>query len=163
MSKTKTPKIVFPTVNMVAAAITAYRLNSSTIQKYDSQDNAESPVVRSNKTIITEILRDMPELSESEKAEANEIIHHIQNSVTMALLAGKNVSPFLKSIAATLELEQLAPIHIRLVSYAPNIYFSAKKREDIEDQFREVAYTSQPLGNVGDKVSIEFTIINIGL
>lgn len=157
-------KIMYPTIDVVAAAAIAFRKNHNKIVKSDlltsvTETGEKKKPAKSNKTNIAEILSNPEQITDADREEAKEIIKHIQNSITMSLLSDKTVSPFTKNIATTLEAEQLSHINFGMIVYAPNLYFDAKRREKFTDKLLEMRYTSKPLGEVGEKVTIDFSLI----
>jgi hypothetical protein len=62
-------------------------------------------------------------------------------------------------MAKELEQEELPEFKLGILVYAPNVYASAKVREAIDEKTTECMYTSQSLGADGNKVTVEFTLI----
>ena len=159
---------MIPTVDAVAATVFAFRTQGNKIEKYDVTAQPEQvysdytvpavTAVKSNKTLAFEAI-DNGTITQADRDEAEVVIQHIQGQVTMALLAGKKVSDFVKEVAKALEETDVPRFKLGLLVYAPNVHHQATKREEINEQTTECQYTSQALGAVGAKVTVNFTLI----
>jgi hypothetical protein len=157
---------MIPTVDAVAAACIAFRTNGYHIQKNDiaedlviSQYNPlPTPAVHANRTLASNAIV-LNTITQADRDEAVEVIQHIQGVVTMGLLSGKKVSEFVLEVAKALEENEVPAFKLGLLVYAPNIHYQSKAREIVTEQTTECLYTSQALGAVGDKVTVNFTLI----
>jgi hypothetical protein len=158
-------------VDVVAACNIAFHYNGNKIEKYDvtavpehtdSYDGskvAAQPAVTSNKFYAQSILDRIEVITDADRAEAQEIISYIQGQVTLSILSNKKVSTFVLELAKAME-DEIVPQHkVGLLVYAPNVWFSGQKRDAINEQTNELLYTSQPLGAVDQKVTLNFTLI----
>lgn len=159
---------MIPTVDAVAATVFAFRTQGNKIEKYDVTAQPEQvysdytapavAAVTSNKTLAFAAL-DNATITQADRDEAQEVISYVQGQVTMALLAGKPCSDFVKELAKALEETEVPRFKIGLLVYAPNVRYTGEKREAINEQTTELLYTSQALGAVGQKVEFNFTLI----
>ena len=170
----RTPKPV-KTISLndaLAAACMAFHAAGDKIEKYDSNEvpggqylddegkpNAYQPAVKSNKTVALAILEHPETIPQSAKDEAEAVKQCIEGQLTMSLLGGKFVSPFVKDLAASMEMDELPHFKLGLLVYAPNVYAQNKKKEVATEAVTECLYTSQPLGAVGAKVTVNFTLV----
>jgi hypothetical protein len=164
------PRATYPMVDVVAATLIAYHYNGDTIQKYDipykpestyydGTKLAEQPSVTSNKTFVLALLDQLVTITDADREEAQEAISYIRGLVTMGLLSGKKVSTFIVELAKAMEEETVLKSQVGLLVYAPNVVRVAKTRDAITEQTNELLYTSQPLGAVDQKVTLNFTLI----
>ena len=152
----------------VAAAVAAFHAQGDKIEKYDvtavparvySDYTAPAvTAVKANKTLALEFL-EKGLVTQAHRDEAEVVIQHIQGQVTMSLLSGKKVSEFVKSLAVELEKEEIPEYKLGLLVYAPNVHHTAQVKEAITEQTTELLYTSQALGPVDAKVTVNFTLI----
>ena len=152
----------FPTLDVVAAAVIAYRRNGKKIAKYDSDASQDKviPAIRSNKTIALDILKNSPnQITQTDRDEALAVIQSIQGTVTMSLLAGKKVSAFTQELAKEFENDTSTEYKVGLLAYAPNVYEGTKQRAEVEEKISTAMYSSEALGKVGDKIRVNFTLI----
>lgn len=168
MPKATSNGITYPMLTVVAAALIAFKQNGNKIEKYDTPaytpaqsdpSGIATPRIVSNKAIIVDILRDSLRITQADLVEAQEIVQYIQQQVMMNILKGKTVSNFMKDLAAAFELIELPMAKVGLMVYAPNTYFTGKTHDVIAEKTTELKYTSQPLGHVGEKVTVNFTML----
>lgn len=167
----RVPRVV-KTVSLIdalAAACMAFHTAGDKIEKYDSsavpagidydgKPFAGSPAVKSNKTVALEILS-AGAIPQSAKDEAELVKQCVQGQMTMSILSGKFVSPFVKDLSAAMEVDELPHFKLGLLVYAPNVYAQNKKKEVATEAVAECLYTSQALGAVGAKVTVNFTLV----
>ena len=168
----RTPIPEYPTLDLVAAGVMAYHANGNKIERADiaasaadqehraGEEGAEStaPVV-SNKTLAAKIIRDNA-VTDDARTEAAEMIQALQTDMTFKLLTGKTVSPFVKDMVGTLDNETSPEFKLGLLIYVPNTYAGLKAAEKrLEEEVSE-RYTSRAIGNVGQKVTVNFTLIS---
>jgi len=159
---------MFDTVSVVAAAILAYRTNGQ-IEKADLKVNdlrltgdewLPTPVVvKSNKTMVTEFLEHPELLTQELLDEAKAQILAVQGQLTLAVLTGKKVSDFVRDLAVVIENDQIQQYRIGLVVYVPNVYKTIQAKEKIAETINENLYTSIALGAPGQKLAVNFTLI----
>jgi hypothetical protein len=167
----KTPQVTYPLVDVVAAANIAFHYNGNKIEKYDvaatpeyteSYDGtkiAATEAITSNKTYAFSVLDHSEVITDMDRDEAREIISYIQGQVTLAILSGKATSNFILNLAKEFEEENVPKFKVGLIVYAPNVWHTGKAKDAITEQTNELLYTSQPLGAVDQKVTLNFTLI----
>jgi hypothetical protein len=148
----------FNTINAVAAILIAFNNANNQIEKRDYCDETGNKIV-SNRSFAIHLLEQPQLITEEDKSKAKEIIQYIQGVVTMGILSNRKISPFTLDLAKLLDEETVPEFKIGLLVYAANIYYQGKKREELDEQTLEVLYTSQPLGEEGDKVAVNFNCI----
>lgn len=165
----RTPVPEYPTLDLVAAGIMAYHANGDKIERADLNAGGgqwegdewfpnSAPIV-SNKTLATKIIRDNA-VTDDARTEAAEMVQALQTDMTFKLLTGKTVSPFVKDMITLLESATLPEFKIGLLIYVPNSYAGLKAAEKrLEEEVAE-RYTSKAIGIVGQKVTVNFTLIS---
>ena len=153
----------YSTLDIVAAAVIAYRKNNKKVERDTFTANNEAGVkqtITSNKALALGILKNFPDqITQADRDEAQAIIQSIQGTVTMGLLSGERVSDFTKELAKEFENEVSTEYKVGLLAYAPDVYEGTKQRADIEEKTASAMYTSEALGKVGDRVRVNFTLI----
>ena len=165
----RTPVPEYPTLDLVAAGIMAYHANDDKIERADLNAGGgqwegdewfpnSAPIV-SNKTLATKIIRDNA-VTDDARAEAAEMVQALQTDMTFKLLTGKTVSPFVKDMVGTFDNETSTEFKLGLLIYVPNTYAGLKAAEKrLEEEVAE-RYTSKAIGSVGQKVTVNFTLIS---
>lgn len=170
-AKVTTNGVTFPLLSVVAASVIAFKLNGNKIEKYDvpaytpekgDTSRVATPRIVSNKAIIVDILKDSLRIKQADLDEAELVVQYCQGQVTMSLLSGKKVSDFMKDMVAIFELTQVPTSKVGMLVYAPNTYYTGKARDTVTEKTTELQYTSKPLGQVGDKVIFNFTMLRTG-
>lgn len=165
----RTPVPEYPTLDLVAAGIMAYHANGNEINRVDLAPASQKWVSNgsfvageahmSNKTIALQILRNNAVTDEA-RAEAAEMVQALQTDMTFKLLTGKTVSPFVKDMVGTFDNETSTEFKLGLLIYVPNTYAGLKAAEKrLEEEVAE-RYTSKAIGSVGQKVTVNFTLIS---
>ncbi len=155
----------FKTLDAVAAAVIAFKQNANKIEKYDTPAMAATeyhpatPMVVSNKSRALAVLASGVPIAQEYLDEAAEIINYLQSQVTMSVLSGKKVSDFTRDLVTAFENDTVPQFKLGLLLYAPNTWHTGKARDAITEETTECLYTSQPLGYVGDKVTVNFTML----
>ena len=153
------PVITYPTVEVIAAAIIAFRECNNTIQQSDECGDSTTPRLLSNKSRVLELLRQNAVFSEEVREEATAMISALQANMTLNLLTGKRMSDFVKDLISTLNEENIPQNRVGLALYAPKVHAGLVEKSAVTEQVNECLYTSAPLGEPGQKVSLTFKLI----
>jgi len=155
----------YMTVDVVAAAIIAFKQNGNKIEKYSypgtpatALTDAVSPVV-SNRDHINRILENVETIPSEMRVEAEACITYLKNSLLMSVLSGTVVTSFFKALCNAIEDEVSGRSSIGILLYAPNTYYTALKRDEVKEKTNENTFTSQVLGKVSDKISLDFVLL----
>jgi hypothetical protein len=171
MSKIAPTVKTYNTLEAIAAALIAFRKNGNKIEKYDAAeftlyDNTDNnrptvrPAVVANKTHALAVMADTTQITQADKDTAQEIMDYLNGQVTMSVLSGKKVSDFVRDLVATFEADTVPQFKLGLLLYAPNAWHTGRARDTVTEETTECLYTSQPLGHVGDKVTVNFTMLD---
>lgn len=98
-------------------------------------------------------------VTDAHRAAAQEAIDTINNQVMMMVLQGKEINSFIANIAKTLELAEISPREIGLLTFIPRQANQYKENARIDEKKTEYMQ-SKPLGAIGDKVFVTVTVFN---
>lgn len=155
-------------LQVVAAAILAYKQNSNAVEKADCEEIAPCDIYPngcpkrvSNKTIANDLLDNGYQFSEAELDAAREMVQLVQTDTTLKLLQGRSVPHFTKELLKEVEdIEaQIPAFKVGFLVYLPSVAESVQRRANITEQVAAAAFTSEPLGLVGSKVTVNFELI----
>lgn len=154
MSKpTNRMKTRVDSIKALAAAIAVYRENGNRVEKY-------SATATGNKEMALALL-DSGNISDSDIETAKEIRAYMGQKLTIAELTGGRVSDFFRDISNIINEEQVAYFSVGLIVWAPKVVDDAKKRDDIKEDINQFYFTSKYIGQVKDKVELNFTPIDV--
>jgi hypothetical protein len=161
---TKQTSPAYPVLNIVAAGLIAFHKNGDKMEKYDAPayDSGDYKMTAtvSNKTIAMPFIKDPATIPQEAMDEATLCIQYIQGQAMMDILSGKAVSSFMRDMLALLEVDTVPEFRVGMLLYAANTFHTGKARDVVKEKVSEMAYTSQALGKVGDKVAVNFTLID---
>jgi len=159
----------FSLVDAIAAVMKAFKENGSKVEKNDylartTIDDSGvvtviTPGVTCNKTLAFKYLREQRLLTKQERAEAREVITYLQQKQIMDLLKGKVASQFATELTALLDNDTVPASRLGMLVYVASMYSTNKARDQVEERTNELRQVSKALGRVGDKVTIQFTMI----
>jgi L-amino acid N-acyltransferase YncA len=114
-----------------------------------------------NKTLIRDTVKGDPKLvvTDEDRAQAEIAIDAITQDFTMQVLKGRKVSDFVQSLATLLEKDTDTDVSAGIVAFLPQMYEQLKQRQDREEKVQGFAYTSEYLGQLGAKVTVELTVL----
>jgi len=157
----------FPLLDVIAAATVAFRKNHNTILRidcpaYEGSTDGEFPATPeciSNKTITLAVLKEGL-ITDEARAEAAGMVQALQTNMTFSILTGKVVSTFMQDIHKSLEKDTVLLSEVGRTLYVPSLYAGIKSRENLLEAEIGLRNSSKALGEVGAKVTINFTLIS---
>lgn len=156
MSKTKS----FPTLQVLAVAIAAYEHNKrSIIRNPVVQDGVE---FLSNRQLIDDAMQgnSIPfVVNEFHTKQAEGIIGYLEQTVIMQSLKG-TTDRFLGQIGAILANSETTNKEFGIVAWAPHLADQYQKKDHVREISARYEYRSRYIGRVGDKVELDFTLID---
>jgi hypothetical protein len=161
--KTKQP--VYSTMDVVVAVTKAYKANGNKIEKYNvSAVQANDvlpahPAVASNKTLAVRYLALAETFTEQDREEAQTLVSYLQQKNMLDMLTGKKVSSFTQDLVAALEKEETLESGIGLLVYAPSLHATGQARDVVAEKTAECSFESKALGHVGEKIVVNFTLL----
>jgi hypothetical protein len=156
---TKQPAIA--TRDLAALAFMAQRVNGtlhrdSRVFDPESQDWQE---VRPNKDLMRENFA-LNNLQEQDYQQADAAISAVQGDAVMRVLKGQRLSDFVNSLVELTKKETATARDCGLMAFLPKTYQTQLERADREEQVAGLACSSEYLGAIGNKVTVEFTLID---
>jgi hypothetical protein len=143
----------FPTVNAVARAISAFNKNGGKIER--NTYVVDGIAVEANKTIMRST--DMDETPYLEQAQ--ELIMNLQHTETMKIISGDTVNSFFASVLDLIKRDIVSEREFGIIAWAPKLAADLKKRDDLTETMAVHRARSMYVGRVGDKINLDFTVI----
>ena len=159
-------QVKLPVRELVALSFAAYRENGTLYRDSTYFDTATDSVIRvtPNKTLMmSRFLEPTAPLlapTDADYVAADTAISDIKNDILMRRLADRHVGEFAKSLYDVISQDQCTVRDCGLVAFVPRTHSDMMARVVKDDMVNEVARTSQLLGQVGDKVTLDFVIID---
>jgi hypothetical protein len=146
----------FQTIQAVGRAVYAYRTNGNRIEKYASVNPQTSVKTLSNKELMleTEIV------SAEDLAEAEELVNYLQQTQMLQSLTGGRVNSFLDKVVAIVCVGEVDRRDFGMVAWVPKLSDDLKKRDEITHTSKLHEHKSKHVGAIGDKLQLNFTIID---
>ena len=148
---------------LAALSFAAQRANGALLKDTTRWNEATQTLetVTPNKTLIRDTVKGDPKLvvTDGDRAQAEIAIAAITQDFTMQVLKGRKVSDFVQSLATLLEKDMDTDVSAGIVAFLPQMYEQLKQRQEREEKVQEFAYTSEYLGQVGAKVTVELTVL----
>jgi hypothetical protein len=149
----------FPTLGVLATAVAAYEHNERTIVR--------NPVTIDNKGYVSnrQLISDYVQgnggpfiVNDFHYKQAEGIVQYLEQTVIMQSL--KNTPDrFLSQISEILANKEISVRDIGITAWAPHLVDQYQKKDHAREVSSRYEYTSQFVGKVGDKVTLDFTLI----
>jgi len=159
-------QVKIPVRELVALSFAAYRENGTLYRDSTYFDTATDSVIQvtPNKTLMMSRFLEpaAPALvpTDADYAAADTAISDIKNDILVRRLADRRVSEFAESLYNAISQEHCTVRDCGLVAFVPRTHSDMLARVVKADMVNEVARTSQFLGQVGDRVTLDFVIID---
>lgn len=153
---------------LVALAFAAQRVNG-TLHKDDSYYDQEKDIIVKvvpNKVLMRDSFAiepgSNPELvpTDEDFEQADAAIAAIQEDVLIKKLADRRVTDFVFSLSETISQDHCTQRDCGLVAFVPKTYASMLERQTKDEAKIGLASTSEYLGRVGEKVQLDFVLID---
>jgi hypothetical protein len=159
----------YPVLEMLAAAVSAFELNGSVIREAQFKREGDKLVdVYPNRVLIMSYLqRDKPSaiplrveftVTDAHRERAEEVAQAIQHTVLMQTLKGKT-DTFLDQVNNTLLHSEVNYREAGIVAWAPKIVSDYQHKEEVAQKSAMHERTSNFFGRIGEKVAVNFTVI----
>jgi len=150
------------TRDLAALAFMAQRMNGTLhrdnrVFDPESQDWQE---VRPNKDIMRENLGLAARPTEQDYEQADEAMSGVQNDLTLRILKGQQVSDFARSLVKLVQQETATERDCGLMAFLPKTFAGQVERENKQIQVAGMAGTSVYLGRVGEKITVDFVLVD---
>lgn len=155
MARTKKVTRIWPTMDVVAAACAAQRVNGTYIKvKYQLGDDKPR---QTNRELVYQYLEDESFITDADRLLAEDIKEYFKG-YTFKVLSGAYLSEFDRRTMKILE-EEFTPegYNLALLASIPNNYLKAKKRDEADrrTRFAQGGY----VGKVGDRLNLQVEVI----
>lgn len=154
--KPRTATKTYPASQVFAAAVAAQEHNGAYV-KY-AQQNQQGQLVRPNKEVMREFLDQ--ELTPDQIAQGEEVRDHYQRLLFQQITG--ELKDFLATALRVSSRDSFGDtdwLDLAIVAVLPSCWQRDRVREAARDQREQLAATSQLVGNVGDRISGEFQVI----
>lgn len=156
MSKSKS----FSTLQVLATAVAAYEFNENTIVR--------NPVIIGNKGYVSnrQLISDYAQgnggpfiVNDIHIKQAEGIIAYLEQTVIMQSLKG-TPDRFLGQISTILADKEVTDRDFGIVAWAPHLADQYQQKDHVREVSARYEYRSRYIGRIGDKVELDFTIID---
>lgn len=155
MARTKKVTRIWPTMDVVAAACAAQRVNGTYI-KVPLQLGDDKPR-QTNRELVYQYLEDESFITDADRLLAEDIKEYFKG-YTFKLLSGAYLSEFDRNTMKILE-EEFTPegYNVALLTSIPNNYLKAKKRDEADrrTRFAQGGY----IGKIGERLNLQVEVI----
>lgn len=149
------PKLTFNTIEVLALAIAAFRLAGNKIVRGDGK-------IPGNKDFVVNYIVNGVKFDgcdqEELRIEAEELKAALTQQVILNTLTSRNANPFLASVVTALALDNVKSRDIGLVIWAPKLLADQNKNEHDRMNLLGLGISSQHIGQIGNKIEIDFTL-----
>lgn len=98
-------------------------------------------------------------VTDDDREAAATLAESINSSITFSLIQGQKVNDFTRNVCDLVSKETVKLFEIGLLVWAPQLMDSMNYRQRQRVEIIDNSYNSDPLGKIGDKVTIDFTLI----
>ena len=150
----------FPTLQVLATAVAAYEYNKRTIVRNPVTIDGVGYV--SNRQLISDYVQGLGApfvVNEFHTKQAEGIIGYLEQTVIMQSLKG-NTDRFLGQIGAILANSETTDKDFGIIAWAPHLADQYQKKDHVREISARYEYRSRYIGRVGDKVELDFTLID---
>ena len=148
-------KSKYNTLSALSAAIRAYKINGRIHREFVRENNTE---YQPNRLIITNAVN-QNQFTANELAEAQQLKTYLKDTVIMQTLKKGSAHQFLKNIVEMLELETVTAREFGLLAWAPKMAADYQQKDRNREASALYENNSRHFGQVGDRVEINFTLI----
>jgi hypothetical protein len=160
MAKAKLPKVLIPTDNVWCAASYAFRVQNNKYIKRTDVEQSEDKTLKSNATIMNNVLLTPEMYTTEDKANALAMRRHFKGYISK-LLAGTPLNGFSKQameIASKEDFDTTCYLELAIVASLPRVYDTDTQTQLRKDNRIAFANNHAPLGKEGDKVELNITV-----
>jgi hypothetical protein len=154
MARTKKVTRIWPTMDVVAAACAAQRVNGSYV-KFVIEGCGS--VKETNRELVYQYLEDESFITDADRLMAEDIKEYFKG-YTFKVLSGAYLSDFDRNTMKILE-DEFTPegYNVALLSSIPNNYLKAKKRDEADrrTRFAQGGY----VGKIGERLNLQVEVI----
>lgn len=150
-------KTKFPAVETLAISVAAFEYTDGRIVRIKLSEGPES-----NKQLISDYLagRGAPFLvSDSHRAQAEELIQYLQQTVIMQSLRG-TPDRFLAQVNEIVSNQEVTDRDLGIIAWAPKLASDYRKKDRVREVSARYEAHSRYVGHVRDRITTDFTLID---
>ena len=150
-------KANFDTLEVLAVALAAYEHTNGRIVRAKIEGGPEA-----NRRLITDYIegRGSPFLVDTKHQEqAQELREYLEHCVVLQSLRGTPDS-FLSKISELLSNKETKKYEFGIIAWAPHVADQYRKKDAVREISSRYEYTSNYIGQVSEKIEIDFTMID---
>lgn len=152
----------FHTLEVLATAIAAFAHNQNRVER-DTTSTADGVTILPNRQLMREYLEgnrtNLQTVSDHDRKHAEGIVQYLQQTEIMQTLASRG-DKFLAQINNLLSQPMATAKDFGLIAWAPKLASDFQKKDHVREISSRFEYTSHYIGQVGDKITTEFTLID---
>lgn len=152
----------FPTLEALATAIAAFAHNQDRVER-DTASTDDGATIIPNRQLIREYLEgnraNLKIVSDHDRKHAEGIVQYLQQTGIMQTLVSRD-DKFLAQINNLLSQPSVTAKDLGLMAWAPKLASDYQKKDHVREVSARFEYTSHYIGQVGDKITTEFTLID---
>lgn len=148
----------FPTLEALAVAIAAYRLNDRKIVRETTPGGDKE--ILPNRQLIKNYFTKQNQIfvNDSGFKEAENIVNYLQQTVIMQSLKG-TTDRFLGQLTELLSNQEVSDRDFGILAWAPHLTDQYQKKDRVREISARYEHTSQYIGTPGQKITTDFTLL----
>ena len=149
----------YPILEVLAAAVAAYAHNGQKIVRVTVHNNGTR--IDSNRQLVADCFEGMKPpfiVNDFHRTEAEGIITYLQQTVIMQSLKS-TPDKFLAQITELVTQQEVSVKDIGILAWAPKLADDYQKKDHVRELSARYEHRSHYVGRIGDKVEIDFTLI----
>ena len=155
------------TKELAALAFAAYRFNNGLIKdsvRWDESTESLVPVTPNKVLMRNTVSQKEGELhltiTDDDRQQAELAINAIASDIVVKLLSGKRISDFVQNLNSAVTKETATANDCGLIAWLPEMFGRVKIDQVNKEQMIEFSMSSEYIGAIDQKVTIDFTVIN---
>jgi hypothetical protein len=149
----------YPCLDVIATAVAAYEHNNDSIVRTPVTLNGVGYL--SNRQLISDYVQGNGGpfiVNDTHRKQADGIIQYLEQTVIMQSLKS-TPDRFLAQVSATLANKLVNVKDFGIIAWAPHLVDQYQKKDHVRETSARYEYTSRYIGKVGDKLEMNFTLI----
>jgi hypothetical protein len=151
----------FPTLEVLAVAVSAYQHNNARVERHGVVPDTQNIVP--NRQLISEYLQgnrsNLVTVSDHDRKQAEDIVQYLQQTGVMQTLVNRG-DRFLAQINELLLKPTVTSKDFGLLAWAPKLSDDYQKKDQVREISARYEYVSRYIGQIGDKIQTNFTLID---
>lgn len=151
----------YVTLDILSVAISAFNFNNQQVIR-DPGKTEDGRDIVPNRQLIKDYTNGNKLLIDAgfapESIGADDVVSYLQQSELIQTLVGKN-DQFLHQINAMLQTKEITEREFGLMAWAPKLAIDLRKKDSVREVSAQYESRSRYIGKVGDKITVEFTLI----